>query len=99
MYTRVCVATALLVCLALGVAGRCVLGAPAWGKDGPGVAGNELFGLTRVHEFHLELAAGEWEKMQKVVGGFPMFGPPKKGPEKPPEKVGAEPIERHKNLG
>ena len=53
-----------------------------------------VFGLTKVHDFHLELSAKEWERMQKV------FTPPLFGPQKPPsEKPGEEPIERHKTAG
>src|SRR5260370_30920784 len=99
MYMRASAATGLLVCSALGFAAWCVQSAPAGGKDRPDAPAGEVFGLTRVHALHLELSAGEWEKMQQVGGGFPMFGPPKKAPEKPPEKPVAEPIEKHKNLG
>ena len=45
----------------------------------PMVQGNdkEVFGLTTVHEFHLELSAKEWEQMQKVESGRTIFGPRK----------------------
>jgi spore coat protein CotH len=54
----------------------------------------DVFGLTRIHDFHFTLSAAEWEKMQKITGGMPMFG--KKPPEKPPEK---DDLERHKSVG
>jgi spore coat protein H len=53
-----------------------------------------VFGLTKLHEFHLELGAKEWETMQKVVGGMTLFGPKKIVP-----KPGEEQIERHKSTG
>lgn len=40
-------------------------------------ASNELFGLTRVHAFHLRFSSEEWEKMQKVRTQ-PLFPVPKK---------------------
>src|SRR6266496_435153 len=30
----------------------------------------DIFGLAKVHEFHLELTAKEWERMQAVIGGM-----------------------------
>jgi spore coat protein CotH len=45
----------------------------------------DVFGLSKVHQLHLELTAEEWEKMQKVTGGMrfpggPGFGGPGGGP-------------------
>ena len=54
----------------------------------------EVFGLTKVHEFHLELTVKEWAQMQKVESGMTIFGP-KKFVTKP----GEEPIERHLTAG
>jgi spore coat protein H len=54
-------------------------------------ATKDTFGLTKVHEFHLELTAKEWANLQAVRGGMP-FGGPKKQPEKP----GAQRLEFHK---
>lgn len=35
-----------------------------------------VFGLTKVHEYHIELAAWEWDRMQPKGGGGPFgFGP------------------------
>src|SRR5437016_4386691 len=62
----------------------------------------DVFGLTRVHEFHLEFTAKEWERLQAVVGGMRGPGmPPGGGPAapKPAEKPSEDPIERHKNAG
>ena len=76
---------------------------------------DDLFGLGRVHSFHLELTVAEWAKMQDVRGGMG-FGPGKFGkkddkgppkfdkiPEKPAEKTeakaDAEKRDVHKNLG
>jgi len=65
--------------------------APA--KEAPG---KDVFGLTKVHDLHLDLTAKEWERMQKVTGGmrFPFGGAPKA-----PENKDEEPIERHKGAG
>jgi len=53
----------------------------------------DIFGQTKVHEFHLELSAKEWDQMQKVAGGMTIFGPKKvvKNPD--------DPIERHRSAG
>src|SRR5689334_5192453 len=51
-------------------------------------SGAGVFGLTKVHEFHLEVAAKEWEKMQPAGGmGFPMmmFGGPGAAKQAPPQ--------------
>lgn len=69
-------------------------------------AAKDVFGLDKVHQFHLELAAKEYEKMQQVVSKMPFFGAPgkapakapEKGPEKAPEKP-AEPPDIHKGNG
>ncbi len=53
-----------------------------------------VFGLTKVHEFHLELTAKEWQTMQKVEGGMTLFGP-----KKVVIKPGEEGIERHRSAG
>ena len=53
-----------------------------------------FYGLTKVHELHLELTAKEWERMQKVSGGVGLFTP-----KKPVAKDGEEPFEWHKSPG
>lgn len=63
----------------------------------PAVRGDDaraVFGLTKVHAFHLELTAKEWDTMQKVAGGMTLFGP-----KKVVRKPGEEAIERHKSPG
>jgi len=66
------------------------------------VPGQDVFGLTKIHQFHLELTAKEWEKMQPA-GGMPgFFGGFGRGPGGPSgaaqhaAKPDDEPIERHK---
>jgi hypothetical protein len=55
-----------------------------------------LFGLTKVHAFHLNLAATDYEKMQPPAGmKFPGFGP-KQPAAKEPDK---EARDRHKSAG
>src|SRR5437899_1016785 len=58
----------VLALLVSAAAGTSLAGEPA----SKGKA-EELFGLTKVHEFHLEFAAKQWEKMQPAGGplGFP----------------------------
>lgn len=49
----------------------------------------DVFGLTKLHELHLELTAKEWEKMQQVTGGKGFPGGPggfPKGPGFPPKE-------------
>lgn len=53
-----------------------------------------LFGPARVHEFHLEFTAREWERMQMVSGGPGLFTP-----KKPVAPAGEEPLEWHKSPG
>src|SRR5438067_2210089 len=60
----------------------------------------EVFGLTKTWQFHLQIAAQEWKKMQPVggmrfPGGPPGFGGPKKAPEKPAEKPAEQPTDVH----
>src|SRR6476660_3643982 len=56
------------------------------GKDGKKelpakeTPGKDVFGLTRVHNLHLEISAKEWEKMQAVTGGMRFPGAPGGGP-------------------
>ncbi len=88
------------------VLGWVVLGASAADKPGQpeakGTASADVFGLTRVHEYHLQVSAREWERMQPTGGGrFPggPFGGAPGGPAKPVAKPGEEPIEVHKGGG
>jgi spore coat protein H len=55
---------------------------------------NAIFGMTKVHELHLDFTAKEWERMQKVSGGPGFFTP-----KKPVAKDGEEPYEWHKSPG
>ncbi len=59
----------------------------------PGAAtestGDDVFGLTRTHKFHLEFSADEWEAMQAVAGRGPFGGGPGRGPQS-----GAQPQRR-----
>lgn len=59
-----------------------------------------IFGLTKLHSFQIEVSPREWERMQPVGGGMP-FGPPGGfgGPgaaPAPAAKPGEAPIEKHK---
>ena len=55
-----------------------------------------LFGLAKVHAFHLDLTAAEYQKMQPPPSmKFPGFGPKQPGP-KEPDKDAAD---RHKSAG
>lgn len=45
-----------------------------------------LFGLTKVHAFHLDLTAADYQKMQPPPGmKFPGFGPKQPAPKDPPK--------------
>jgi spore coat protein CotH len=76
---------------ALGVFLMVAVTAPAQEARADKPAGkktDQVFGLTKLHDFHLELSAKEWEKMQPAMGfpGFGFPGMPKKEPEKPVAK-------------
>lgn len=60
----------------------------------PAIDAQEFFGMTQLHELHLDLTAKEWERMQKVSGGPGFFTP-----KKPVAKDGEEPFELHKSPG
>src|ERR1700736_3247060 len=66
-------------------------------------SGKDVFGLTKVWQFHVELTAKEWETMQKVSGGFGGKGPPKKDGDKPADKPADKPVDKptdvHKSKG
>ncbi|MFN0055028.1 MAG: CotH kinase family protein [Planctomycetales bacterium] len=64
---------------------------PAWKNQ------EEFWGLTNLHEVHLEVAADEWETMQKVIGGMQFPGSPPAAQRDPAEPEGA--IERHRTAG
>ncbi|MBI3822829.1 MAG: CotH kinase family protein [Planctomycetes bacterium] len=55
---------------------------------------DETFGLAKVHEFHLQLTAREWERMQAIIPGMTLFAP-----KRPVAKEGEEPFEWHKTSG
>lgn len=66
-------------------------------------AGKDVFEFTKVHQFHLELSAKEWETLQQVAGGFGrpggFGGPGGPGggfPPRQPEKNAGPAVERHK---
>lgn len=61
----------------------------------PAESGKDVFGMTKVWQFHLMIPAKDFQTMQPTGGGFPMFGPPggpPKTPQKPPDKA----VEIHK---
>ncbi|MBI1914630.1 MAG: CotH kinase family protein [Planctomycetes bacterium] len=62
--------------------------------------GKDVFGLTKVHDLHLEISAKEWEKMQAVTGGMRFPGGPGGfgGPQRP-EKPAEKPADVHKGNG
>jgi spore coat protein CotH/Ca2+-binding EF-hand superfamily protein len=104
MSKRIWVVAVVVACAAVGgawaFAGPAKTADPkekAPAKDAPG---KDVFGLTKLHQMHLEFTAKEWERMQQVVGGMGGPGRGPGGPAKPPEpKPGEEPIERHKGSG
>src|SRR6476659_9616474 len=66
--------------------------------------GDDVFGLTKVWDFHLEIPAAEWDKMQPTrgrggPGGFPggPFGPG--GPDRPTEKPADASTDVHRGSG
>jgi spore coat protein CotH len=87
--------------------------APAADREQPAPAkggSQEVFGLTKVRQLHLQLSAKEWERMQPVggmrfpggpggPGGFGGPGGPGGPGGKPADKPGEEPVERHKGSG
>jgi spore coat protein H len=64
---------------------------------------SKLFGLTRVHEFHLDVAAAAWPKIQPAGGGFPGFPGGRPGAPGAPGATPAKPAEKssdvHKGSG
>lgn len=55
-----------------------------------------LFGLTKVHEFHLNLSAADYQMMQPPPGmKFPGFGPKEPAPKDPPKEA----LDVHKSAG
>jgi spore coat protein CotH/Ca2+-binding EF-hand superfamily protein len=94
-------ACAAAVCLVAGPGAK----APAAG-DGAAkkAADKDVFGVTKVHAFHLEVAAKEWAKMQPKGGGMP-FGPGggrpggPGGPGGPPAKPADKSADSHRGGG
>jgi spore coat protein H len=58
-------------------------------------SGKDVFGMTKIWEFHIAIPAKEYEAMTPSGGNFPMFGPPG-GPPKSPEKPADKPTDVHK---
>jgi hypothetical protein len=70
------------------VCGACVAIGAAAEPRAKASPGDEVFGLTKVGDFHLDVPAAEWDKMQPTGGGSgfgppPGFGPPGAGSEVP----------------
>ncbi len=76
----------------LAIVGLALLPAPGRTDDAagapPAAAGDDVFGLTRIHKFHLELSADEWAAMQAVAGRGPMGGGQGRGPQGPGSPAG-----------
>ncbi len=87
------VATAL-TCSAMILAGPAVRFIRAANDDraGPGAAGADLFGLTRVVGVHIEIPADEFEAMQPPAPAFGQGGPP---PAPRPKQPGDRESERN----
>jgi spore coat protein H len=62
-------------------------------KEAPG---KDVFGLTKVWQFHLELTTKDWDKMQPTGG---MRFPGGFGPKRTDDKPGEKPIDVHKGSG
>jgi spore coat protein H len=63
-------------------------------------AAKDVFGLTKVWHFDLQISAKEYEKIQPTGGMRLPFGPPGPPPaEKPAEKPGEKPTDVHKGGG
>ncbi|HZT81216.1 MAG TPA: hypothetical protein VFA26_13385, partial [Gemmataceae bacterium] len=91
--------------LAWAFAGPTAAKSPASGQGKPAEArkgaARNFFGLDKVHAFHLEISAKEWDKMQPVGGiGFPGrpggFGGPG---QQPAPKQGEERRDVHRGGG
>jgi hypothetical protein len=69
----------------------------AFADDNPKGAesGKDVFGLTKIWQFHIAIPAKEFEEMTPAAVNFPMFGPPG-GPPKSPEKPADKPTDVHK---
>jgi spore coat protein H len=65
-------------------------------KESASDGSEDVFGLTKVWHFHLELTTKEWDKMQPTGG---MRFPGGFGPKKPDDKPGEKPIDVHKGSG
>lgn len=81
---------------AAGLVGLSVRAADKEAKPAKQPAGKDVFGTTKVHAFHLEVAAKDYDTLQPKGGmRLPGFGPAPKAPEKPEEK----PADVHKGGG
>jgi spore coat protein CotH len=97
-----------VACAALGLIGLTMAATAAASDDKPAAAkevpGAAVFGATKLHEWHIEIAAKEWTTMQPAGGGMRFPGGPGRPPEKPkdaPEKPkdGEKPTDVHKGSG
>src|SRR3954447_23262339 len=105
-WTRVAALLGGAVVLAWALAGLSAKALGAGKKELPAkeTPGKDVFGLTRVHNLHLEISAKEWEKMQAVTGGMRFPGAPGGGPggfggPQRPEKPPAKSVDAHKGNG
>jgi spore coat protein CotH/Ca2+-binding EF-hand superfamily protein len=89
--------TALMV--AAGILAWALTRSSAQAPAAKEASGKDVFGMTKVWQFHVELTAKEWETMQKVSGGFGGKGPPKKDGDKPADKPVDKPADVHKSKG
>src|SRR5262245_40276216 len=79
-------------------------GQPAQAKDEK--KSGDFFCLAKVHSFHIEIAAKEWDTMQPKGGGFPFGGGRPGGPGgfpggpgRPEEQPKDKPTDVHKGSG
>src|SRR5438105_4154866 len=88
-------AMAATMCASVAFAATWALWVPAVeppvAKESPS---KDVFGLTKIYQFHLEVPAKEWETMQPA-GGIRFPGGPMP-PAKPADKPGDKPTDVHK---
>jgi spore coat protein CotH len=87
--------------LILGLVSGGVLSQPGGKDKQPAkskLSGEGVFGLAKIHDFHLELSAKDWEIMQATKVSGPFFGGPG-GFKKPDDKPADKQIDVHKGSG